>query len=141
LDRRRGAPGSGHVQPSPARGASQDSDVQPRAEADPTSGDEGQDEPFDVAIVATKGRWLERRSLVVEVELTLPAALTLDQAAALTGSVEAAVLKAIPGARASGPRSAPVRPHLAWLTVSGRTTASTTTAVVAGREQDLTGGS
>lgn len=100
-----------------------------------------EDDPFDVAIVATKGRWLDRRSLVVEVELTLPSPLTLDQAAAMTESVETAVLTAIPGARASGSREAPMRRPSPWLTVSGHVSASTTTAAVAGCEQDLRGGS
>jgi hypothetical protein len=54
---------------------------------------------WDVPIVATRGRWLGPRSLVVEVELTLPVALTLDQSAVLTESVEAAVVSVIPQAQ------------------------------------------
>jgi hypothetical protein len=58
----------------------------------------------DVPIVATKGRWLGPRSLVVEVELTLPANLTLAQSAVLTESVEAAVVSVIPEARGTSYR-------------------------------------
>ncbi|MBO0893448.1 MAG: hypothetical protein J2O39_03640, partial [Acidimicrobiales bacterium] len=119
----------------------EDLDARSRAGAEACVADAGQGTSFDVAIVATKGRWLDRRSLVVEVELTLPSPLTLDRAVAMTQSVEAAVLGTIPGARTSGSGPAAIPRPPPWLSVSGRTNASATTAVVAASEQDLAGGS
>lgn len=104
LDRRRAAPGVTRAGDctSPRPIDIEGPDPRQRTEANRYVVDSPEDGSFDVAIVATKGRWLDRRSLVVEVELTLPTALTLDQAVAMTETVEAAVLVAIPETRASG---------------------------------------